>query len=140
MELSLKKYLLSALNWLIPFAFLEILICFLYFTGNAGETLFACINITNFICLLPPGAYYLFMFFIYKKKCGNFTPTEGVIMNWEVGFFRGTGRVIVKVGEKEYSSSACFNHEEAKEMVGETISYAIIDDTLFIYGIKENKD
>ena len=28
----------------------------------------------------------------------------------------------------------------AKEMVGKTVSYAIIDDILFIYEIKENKE
>ena len=79
------------------------------------------------------------MFFIYKKKCKGFTPAEGVIMNWEPGFYRYTGSVIIKVDNKEYSTSAYFNYEDCKELVGKTISYAIIDEILFIYRIIEQE-
>ena len=138
-KLTLSKYLTTALKWLTPFALLEILICVLHFSGIAEATLFALINIANFICLLLPGGYYLTMFFVFKKKCESATPVDGVIANWEAGFFRYTGAVIVKVDDKEYSTSAYFSNEEAKEMVGKTVSYAIIADTLFIYEIVENK-
>ena len=137
MELSLKKYLSTALKWLTPFVFLELLICILYFTSITEAGLFAIINIVNIVCLLIPGAYFLIMFFVYKQKCKNFIPTEGVISNWETGFYRYTGSVIVKVDDKEYSTSAYFSNEECKELVGKNISYAIIDETLFIYEIKE---
>lgn len=137
-KITLFKYLTTALKWLTPFALLEILICVLHFTGIAEATLFALVNIANFICLLLPGGYYLTMFFVFKKKCESATPVDGVIANWEAGFFRYTGAVIVKVDEKEYSTSAYFSQEEAKEMVGKTASYAIIADTLFIYEVKEN--
>ena len=80
------------------------------------------------------------MFFVFKKKCESATPVDGVIANWEAGSFRYTGAVIVKVDDKEYSTSAYFSNEEAKEMVGKTVSYAIISDTLFIYEVKENKE
>ena len=78
--------------------------------------------------------------FVFKKKCESATPVDGVIANWEAGFFRYTGAVIVNVDDKEYSTSAYFSNEEAKEMVGKTVSYAIISDTLFIYEVKENKE
>ena len=77
---------------------------------------------------------------VFKKKCESVTPVDGVIANWEAGFFRYTGAVIVKVDDKEYSTSAYFSNEEAKEMVGKTVSYAIISETLFIYEVKENKE
>ena len=77
------------------------------------------------------------MFFVYKNKCKNFTPVEGVITNWEAGFYRFTGGVIIKVDDKEYSTSAYFSNEECKELVGKSISYALIDETLFIYEIKD---
>lgn len=136
MKLSLKKYLIFALKWLCPFAFLEILICLLRFTGIADGTLFAMVSVANIVCRLLPGAYYLIMFFVFKKKCENFMPTDAVITNWEAGFFRYTGGVIANVDGKEYATSAYFTQEEAKEMVGKNVSCAIIDDTLFIYEIK----
>ncbi len=58
----------------------------------------------------------------------------------EGGFFRYTGAVIIKTDDKEYSTSAYFSQEEAKEMVGKKVSYAIISDTLFIYEIKESNE
>lgn len=83
-----------------------------------------------------PGAYYLIMFFVLKRKCKNVTPKDGVISNWEAGFYRYTGGVIIKIDDTEYSTSAYFSNEECKELIGKTISYAIIDETLFIYEIK----
>ena len=135
-KLSLSKYLTTALKWLTPFAALEIIICILHFSGIAEETIFAMITVVNFVFLLIPGGYYIVMFFVFKRKSVSATPVEGVITNWEPGFFRYTGALIVKVDGKEYSTSAYFNQEEAKEMVGKTVSYAIIADTLFIYEIK----
>lgn len=137
MEYSLKKYLFTALKWLTPFVLLELLICILYFTGNVEETLFTIINIVDIVFLLLPGIYFLIMFFVFKKKCKSFTPVEGMITNWESGFYRYTGSVIIKINDKEYSTSAYFSNDECKELVGKIISYAIIDETLFIYDIKE---
>ncbi len=137
MELSLKKYLSFALKWLIPFAFLEILICVLFFASIIKSGLFAFLFIISIICLLLPGAYFLTMFFIFKKKCKRFTPVDGVIANWQSGFYRYTGSVIIKADDKEYSTSAYFTNEECKELVGKSVSYAIIDETLFIYEIND---
>ena len=136
MALSLKKYLSSALKWLIPFVFLETLICLLYLTKVTQAELFTIVNIVNIVCLLIPGAYHLIMFFFFLKKCKNVTPTQGVISNWQAGFYRYTGSVIVKIDDNEYSTSAYFSNAECKELVGKTISFAIIGETLFIYEIK----
>ena len=77
------------------------------------------------------------MFFIFKNKCKSSDVAEGVVANWQTGFYRYTGSVIVKVDDKEYSTSAYFSHEECKELVGKTVLYAIIDELLFIYKIKD---
>ena len=137
MELSLKKYLSTALNCLIPFALLEILLFILYFTSDVPAGFFAIINVVDIICLLLPGTNYLIMFFVFKKKCKDFTPIEGIVSNWDAGFRRFTGCVIIKVGDNEFSTSAYFSHEECKELVVKTILYAIIDELLFIYSIKD---
>ena len=136
MGLSLKRYLSSAIRWLSVFAVLELVICLLHL-AEVEATAIVFPSIVGFICLLPPGAYYLTMFFVFKKKCENVAPAEGVITNWEAGFYRYTGSVIIKDGGKEYATSAYFSQKEAKELVGKTVSYAIIGDTLFIYEIKE---
>lgn len=137
MELSLKKYVLFALKWLIPFASLEILICILYSAKVTSSDIFGIINIANIVCLLLPGSYYLAMFFLYRSKCKTFTLQEGNIINWEAGFFRYTGKVILEIDGVEYSTSAYFSTDECKELVGKRISYAIINETLFIYNIKD---
>lgn len=95
------------------------------------------INVIDFVMLLLPGAFYLIMFFVYRNKCADITPKDGIIANWKSGFFRYTGALIIKEDDKEYSTAAYFNIEEAKDMVGKTASYVIIDETLIVYEIKE---
>lgn len=137
MEFSLKKYLSMALRWLIPFVILELIIFVLYFTNIALGGIFAIVNLADIVCLLIPGIYYLIMFFVFKGKCKGGVPAEGVITNWSAGFWRYTGGVIIECDGKEYSTSAYFRDEECKGLVGKSVSYAIINETLFIYEIKE---
>ncbi len=137
MELSLRKYLSTALKWLIQFVLLETLICLLSFTKTIRTGVLVVVNIADFVCLLLPGMYFLIMFFIFKNKCKKVVPADGVITNWEQGFYRHTGGVIIKVNDNEYSTSAYFSTEECKDLVGKSVSYAIINETLFIYEIKE---
>jgi hypothetical protein len=42
----------------------------------------------------------------------------------------------LKEGEQEFLSSEIFGRTEAKELVGRTVKYAVIDEILFIYEIK----
>ena len=136
-SLSLKKYLSSALMWLCPFVGLELLMVVLRLAKAAEASQFAWITLANIALLLLPGGYYLALFLLFKKKSEGITPTDGVIVNWEAGFFRFTGRVILQADGTEYATSAYFDQNEAKEMVGKTVSYAVIDDTLFLFEIKD---
>ena len=137
MEVSLKKYLISALKWFAAFLFIIVLCIAVCFIDTIDKELFFAIIIPiSCIVLLLPAGYYTTMFFVFKKKCRNFTPVEGVITNWETGFYRYSGSVIVEIDGKEYSTSSYFSHEECKELVGKMISYAIINETLFIYDFK----
>ncbi len=117
---------------LIPFVLLEALICPLFFTNVVGSGVFTVVNIADFVCLLIPGGYYLIMFFIFKKKCNDFVPSEGVIDNWAAGFYKYTGGVIIKNNDKEYSTSAYFGNEECKDLVGKSVSYAL-STKLYLY-------
>lgn len=138
MKLSLKKYLTASLKWFAPFVFIGLVCLFLWLadTIDTGMFLFIAVVIDG-IFLLPPAGYYFVMFLVFRKKCTNFTPVEGIVANWKTGFYRYTGSIIVNVDGKEYSTSAYFSNEECKELVGKTISYAIIGETLFIYEIKD---
>ncbi len=140
MKLSLKRYLLSAIKWLSAFLGLEILICLFYLLDTKKSSSFIIINVMNFVILLPIGIYYLSLFFFFKKKCKDLTPKEAVVANWAAGSFRYTGKIIVKQDEEEYSTASYFSQEEAKNLVGKTVLYAIISDTLIIYEIKEAKE
>ena len=134
---SLQKYLGIALKFFIPFIFI-LTLCIILLINN-GETIKITISVALFITILLlglPAIYYFTLYLIFRKKCKKYTPREGVVYNWEIGFFRYSGSVIVKDEDTEYSSSAYFYRDDAKELVGKTISYAIIDETLFIYEIK----
>lgn len=137
MPLSLKKYLTSTLKWFIAFVLVGVMCLCVCFVDNIDKGVFLAIVVPiSCITLLLPVVYYFARFLIFKRKCMNVTPVEGVIANWEAGEYRYTGRIIVNVDGKEYSTSSYFNYEECKELVGKTISYAIIDEILFIYEIK----
>lgn len=138
MLLSLKRYLMNSLKLLAIYAFIGVIGLLMCFVHNSDVEVFLAIAIpaASLLLLLPAG-YYFVMFLVYKKKCMNFTPVEGVIANWEIGLFRHTGCVIVNVDGKEYSSPSYFSYYDCKELVGKTISYAIIDETLFIYEVKD---
>ncbi len=138
MELSLKKYISSALKLFIPFLVVIvscIVVCFID-TIDAGTFCAIIIPISSILLFFPAG-YYFITFFIFKKKCKEYTPVEGVIFNWKASFYKYLGSVIIKIDDKEYATSAYFTHEECKNLVGKTILYAIIDETLFIYEVKE---
>ena len=134
MELSLKKYLASALKFFASFLLSAILCFVLYFIGENESLVLIVPTIACMILLLLAG-YYFAMFLVYRKKCANFIPVEGTVFNWEAGS-KFSGSIILSVEGKEYSTSSYFSYEECKELVGKTISYAIIDETLFVYEIK----
>jgi len=138
MALSLKKYLVSALKFSIAFTFLT-LICIgvsLVDTIDTGVFVVIVIPVSVIMLLLPAGNYFA-LFFAYRKKCTAIIPEEGIVANWEAGYFRGSGSIIVIVNGVEFSTSAYFRHDECKDLVGKTILYTIFDDTLFVYEIKE---
>ncbi len=137
MKLSLSKYLETTLKWFALFAFIEVFLLFGWLTSALETGIFLFITVAiNGVCTLLPAVYYLVMYLNFKNKCERYTPVEGVVSNWEAGFFQRTGSVVVKVDGNEYWSSAYFSHDEAKDLVGKSVLYAIIDEILFIYETK----
>ena len=71
MALSLKKYRSYACKWLIPFAVLELVTLLCHWTGIAEAELCAIIHGIDLVFLFLPGAYFLTLFFLYRKKAGG---------------------------------------------------------------------
>lgn len=138
MALSLKKCLMKALEYFGCFMFIVLICLVMGVAGSSDMGLTCLVSITvASVFMLLPALYYFSYYLVFKKKYKDFTPVEGVVFNWEAGLFRGAGAIIVKVDDKKYSTLSYFNNEECNELVGKTISYAIIDDILFVYDIKE---
>ncbi len=74
-----------------------------------------------------------------KGKAATYTPEEGVISNWGNLFRSVYAYVSLTIEGKEYRSGVYFFRTEAKNLVGKRISYAVIDEKLFIYQILENE-
>ena len=137
MEFSLKRYLIKAIKWLSAFIIIEALIVlsFIFDLGKRGSIIMA--GVITLLFILPIGLYYLASFFFFKKKIKGVIPEEAVITNWQAGSLRYTGKLILTIDDKEYSTASYFSQEEAKSTVGKTVAYTIIDETLFIYKIKD---
>ncbi len=137
-QISLKKYLSSFIKSFASFLMVILLCVAVIFIDGIDTGVFLVIVLpVAFLMLLLRSVYYLAMFFVFKKKCMGITPIECVVSNWETGFFRYSGSIIVNIEGKEYSTSAYFSHTECKELVGKTISCTIIDDMLLVFEIKE---
>lgn len=137
MAYSLKQYRLASCRWLIPFAFLEGLIVLLFATETVNVTCLVLVSLANAACLFLPGLYFLVMFWVFRRKSANAVICDGVIANWEAGFYRHTGRVVIQTGGDAYATSAYFSTDECQALVGVAVSYAIIDETLFLYALNE---
>ena len=134
---GLKKYLITAFFYLGMFA-IEFLLCLLlaFIKGLNIEMAMLIGSVLGLIVLLP-AIYYFVWFFVFRKKCRSITPGEGIVVNWQLGFFKHTGSVSVKVNDREYSTGLVFFRDEAQGLVGKSVLYAVFDDVLFLYEIKE---
>ncbi len=139
MKLSLKKCLLMSMQWFGIALFAGLLSFFMWFGDREGTDIFVLLPcfLLIVIFLVCPAVYYFGKFLTLRKKCEEYTPVKGVVSNWETGFLRGTAAIIVKVEEEEYSTAAYYGYNEAKELVGKTIDYAIIDQRVFVYQVNE---
>lgn len=137
MAYSLKRYRLAACRWLIPFVLWEVLIILLFATNIVNVTCLAIVSLANAVFLFLPGLYFLVMFWVFRRKSANAVPRDGVITNWGAGFYRYTGRVVIQSDGNTYATSAYFSADECQALVGTAVSYAIIDETLFLYALHE---
>lgn len=138
MKISLNKYLTYAVGLLLAFTGIGALSALIWiFDDDSFQNIFFVAIIV--VGLLVPSLYYFYLFFKLKKKSVDVILRDAVVCNWESSG-RYSGRIIIKVDDKEYKTSAYFSHQECKDMVGQTVLYAIIDGVLFIDSVKEPVD
>jgi len=136
MKISLNKYLVSAVGLLIAFICFGIILLALWISEDVGLKFYLLVAL---VCLglLIPSVYDFCLYFKLKRKSVDVILREAVVYNWEaVGKYGG--RVIIMIDDREMHTAAHFNRHECKEMVGKTVSYAIIDGILMIDSIKES--
>lgn len=138
-NLSLKKYFNTGLGNAAMFAccFLLLLVAGIAINDKDAWLPLVAAMLFTALWLLTPSVCYFSMYYRYKKKCVGLLPREGVVQNWSLSSFdRFKGSVMIKDGGREYHSSSIFSKDEAREMVGKTVYYIILDDTLIIYEVK----
>ena len=114
---------------------LAILSFFLIVCGSTVRGVFSFGLSFGTVCgmiLLTPGIYNLVCAIRYEKAAQTAEHFHGRVSNWELGFTRGAARICLNHGGTEYTSSAHFGHEEAKNLVGHDICYCILGETLFL--------
>ena len=138
MKISLNKYLTYAVGLLLAFIGIVALSALIWIFDDVSFQLYFLVVI-SVVGLLVPSLYYFYLFFKLKKKSVDIILRDAVVCNWE-STGRYSGRIIIEVGGEEYHSSSYFSHQECKDMVGQTVAYAIIDGILFIDSVKETTD
>lgn len=138
MKISLNKYLTYAVGLLLAFIGIVALSALIWIFDDVSFQLYFLVVI-SVVGLLVPSLYYFYLFFKLKKKSVDIILRDAVVYNWESSG-KYSGRIIIKDDGKEYKTSAYFSHQECKDMVGQTVAYAIIDGILFIDSVKETTD
>ncbi len=133
--LSSKKCLSIAVTDLILFL-AAVALCALtaFAVGDKFTMIVGFVGVATVAVLGLPSAYYFYMYMRYKTQMNGASVSVGVITNWNKSMFhRSTASVSMKINGAECSTPAYFSAEEAHAMVGRTVKYAIIENTLFIY-------
>ncbi len=91
----------------------------------------AIITLDVFIFLLPL-FYYLIQIIKLEKKIKLSDKRINKIENWQQGFFRGFGKVSLTLDGVEYFSNSIYTCNEARNLVGKSVIYCIIDDKLIL--------
>ena len=94
--------------------------------------------VVSLLVLAPFTAYNLICWLVYRKIGQKMQPQTATVVNWQCVGGRGfnrTANISIKIGEEEYFSPGYFSAEEARDMVGRTISYVLADHTVLVYEV-----
>lgn len=136
---SLKKYLKTALL-ILGIYFLTVIAGAMVGSINDDEwiacTIFAVIGGLVYV---PMFIYYLYLFFKTRIKLKSAEVKEGSISSWNLVYAtRSMAYLIINDGYVDYHTAAVFSRYSAPDMVGRSVSYAIIDDKAVIVELTED--
>ena len=135
--LSTKKYISACIMYAVMFFFAVLLGVVL---GSVKDALLtgAAIGLVLGVFFLVPAGYYLYFGIVFTQKAKNLTPVTGEIVDPKAGtFIKGLGSVAVKTKKKQYRTPTYFWFTEAQNLTGKSVSYCLINDTAFIFGVTE---
>ena len=127
--ISTKRYFGYSGIFLLGFILME---CVGILAGFQDPAIGAFFAILIGGAMLIPCLCYLIRGFTVEKEVKKQPVFIGTVFNWDEGFFRSSGAIIVKHEGKEYSSPPFFTQKEAKESVGTSLQYCLLGETLFI--------
>lgn len=131
-NITKSKYI-RFLIWLIGYFVLICLFSLIYGVLDDKPLIsLAILLIFGVFLFLIPFCNYLIKLIKLDKKVASRDKRIGKIENWERGFIRILGSVSLTVKGIEYFSDTVYTCAEAHDLVGEWVSFCIINDTLII--------
>ncbi|MBQ7408064.1 MAG: hypothetical protein IJW13_02175 [Clostridia bacterium] len=136
--LSLKRYKNIIIIFLCGFFAFVLIGIILALIGESKNVVRAIIisSVIGGVTFIPATVYYLASYLTMSKLYKKYTQQKTVITGSCEALWKGMGKVIIRVNNKEIKSPALFFKSEADELVGKNIYYAIIENKLFIYDIE----
>lgn len=113
-----------------------VLICLIsIFYGVLDDSLLISLGVIlifGVFTFLIPFCNYLIKIIKLDKQVASRDKRIGKIENWQRGFIRILGNVSLTVNGLEYFSDSVYTCNEARDYVGKSVSYCIINDRLVI--------
>ena len=135
--ISTKKYKSACIMYVVMFLFALLLGVSFGAVKDAIWTGLAVGGVLG-IFFLAPAAHYLYFGIVCAKKAKTVSPVFGMVVDAKAGaFIKGLGSVAIKTGNKQYRTPTYFWFTEAQSLVGHKVSYCLIKNEVFIFGIVE---
>ncbi len=85
-----------------------------------------------------PLVYNIYFFVTLRRRCREYTPERGTVIDWEPKTARGSNRLVIRQGNRIIHSQPSFSGFRARKHVDHEVEFADLDGYIFIYRIYEN--
>ncbi len=86
-----------------------------------------------------PLTYNIYFFVTLRRRCREYTPECGTVIDWEPKTARGSNRLVIRQGDRIIHSQPNFSYFRARRCVDREIEFADLDGYIFIYRILEKE-
>ena len=124
---GLKRYLRQAFISIGLYMLFVFILFVLKTTANSDSAIVICGVLASAI-YLPMFAYYLYLYFLTKRKLPYVDVKRGRISSWKMFYISKTmAYLVVSDSDREYETAAVFSRYTASNFVGAEVGYAIIN-------------